>query len=168
MKIRESTLEDYPGLRHIAETKFGEDFADKDQFFERGSISLLVELDDTIVAYGTAGIVTEDDHPELEAHLTEKTGMLHSVAVLPEYEGRGIASALAKERVERLKALGCDSIIATAWRSKQYGVHVGRILERLGFEPVEELLKYWEGNDCVYCGDYCECDAVVYKLQFGR
>ena len=166
MIIRAARPEDYPSLKHIAEVKFGKDFAGEDQFFENGLLCLVAEIDGTVVAYATACIVDSETKSHLEEYFDGKTGLLSSLAVLPEFERRKIGTMLAKERVKRLKEVGCDSVIATAWRSEEGGVHVGKILDRLGFKPIDELLKYWEGNDCVFCGDYCTCDAVVYKLKF--
>ena len=166
IKIRESTEKDFQSLMEIAVAKLGVDFATYEQFYERGSISLVAECDNKVVAYGTAAIISEEVHPELAEYMSGKTGMLCTVAVANGYEGRGIASRLADERLQKLKSMGCDTILVTAWRSQTHGIHVEKILDRLGFEIVEELSEYWKGYSCSHCGENnCTCDAVIFRLE---
>lgn len=164
LMIRKSRRKDYPSLKQIAEMKFGQDFSEEEEFFEDTDISLVVEVDGEIAAFGTAGMITEEDHPELSEHMGQKTGMLFRVAVSPKFERQGIASQLAKERIEFLEQMGCDVILATAWATNGVA-HVGKILERNGFEKVGEIPNYWEEFGCVRCGEKCSCTAVIFKLN---
>lgn len=96
-------------------------------------------------------------------------GFLKTVCVEPDFQGRGVATALIKECLNNLVTLGAETLICIAWKRPD-GVSIGGILSKLGFHEWITLDKFWAEESeslnysCPVCGDPpCNCSAVIYK-----
>ena len=87
-------------------------------------------------------------------------GEIRSLAVLPEYRGRGIGSTLTKTCLEEAKVLGLNEIFCLTLRPEFF--------QRFGFKVVhrDELLPIvWA--DCVNCVKFPDCDELPMLLELG-
>ncbi len=91
----------------------------------------------------------------------EDFGEIRSVAVLPEFQKKGMGSDLVKKCLEEAEAIGLKKIFALTTRPDFF--------ERLGFRkfPKEELPPHiWsECKDCIKYPDFC--DEVSMLLELG-
>ncbi len=91
----------------------------------------------------------------------EDFGEIRSVAVLPEFQKKGMGSDLVKNCLEEAKVIGLKKIFALTTRPDFF--------KRLGFRkfPKEELpLHIWsECKDCIKYPDFC--DEVPMLLELG-
>jgi putative acetyltransferase len=109
MKIRTATQDDADAVRRVHLTSFPEGERDLvsrlavDLLFEEASppiLSLVSEGDDTVVGHVAFSPVTRRDTKEHIGYI------LAPLAVIPDYQKRGIASQLIENGIERLSALG--------------------------------------------------------------
>lgn len=87
---------------------------------------------------------------------------IRSLAVRPEYEGKGIGRALTEVCIARAKAVPIRRVFALTYKPGFF--------ERLGFHVVDRLTlpeKVWK--DCRQCSkwDYCDEAAVLLDLAQG-
>lgn len=93
-------------------------------------------------------------------------------AVAAAFKGRGIANLLVKEGLaflsHRAQVVVCD-----AWKSSF--THIGKILERNGYQVIKEVPDYWHRESlqqqyqCAVCGTPpCRCTAVFYAKFFDK
>jgi GNAT superfamily N-acetyltransferase len=95
-------------------------------------------------------------------------GLLKTVCVEPDSQGRGVATILIKECLNNLVTLGAETLISIAWKSSA-GVQIGGVLSKLGFREWITLDKFWaeesisQNFSCPVCGNPpCSCSAVIY------
>jgi putative acetyltransferase len=114
MKIRKATQNDADAIRsvHLAAFPEGERDLISDvavaMLFEEASppvLSLVAEVDDTIIGHVTFSPVTSRDTMEHLGYI------LAPLAVSPDHQKRGIASQLIKNGVERLSELGSGVLL---------------------------------------------------------
>lgn len=95
--------------------------------------------------------------------------LLHSVAVSPEHQGKGVASALVREIVSTLQRQGVETVVSVGWTDEE-GCHIQGALERGGFLPCGDILGYWTEDSiekkyqCPSCGFPCNCTARIFGL----
>lgn len=83
---------------------------------------------------------------------------IRSLAVWPEYEGRGIGRAVTEACIARAKALSMKRVFALTYKPTFF--------ERLGFRVVDKLTlpeKVWK--DCFKCCKLYYCDEVAVLLE---
>ncbi len=71
-------------------------------------------------------------------------GRIHWVAVLPEFQGRGLAKALTSEVCQRFQKLGYNKALVTTENFRLNAIHIYR---KFGFEPFprnETEKQFWE------------------------
>lgn len=161
--IEQTKTEDYPEIEKITNLVLGSHDP------ENIEIKVHIRVNGKIIGFGTAGaakskmIQTISDvlFDEIGDLSVWKIGCLSRVAVLPEHRGNGYASILVEERIKRLKDLGYNQVVASAWRSPK-GVHVAGILNRHGFKKLVEVDNYWKDMYCVSCEGLCRCQAVFF------
>lgn len=130
MIIRPATRDDRSGIVALWETVFPDDPPHNapqkilDAMLAVDEGILLIALDgDTVIGTTFAGF---DGH----------RGWLHKVAVVPQYQRRGIASALVRQATLKLRAIGCTKVnLQIRATNKQ----VRRFYESLGFKIEERL-----------------------------
>ena len=94
-------------------------------------------------------------------------GILKCVVVHPQYRGEGIAKELTKIRLEYLKNQGCKYVKSYAWVRPDGSCPSCGILEKNGFEVIDELNGYYSRfkHKCPYCDKDCKCSARVYQKE---
>lgn len=96
-----------------------------------------------------------------------RTGLIKSIAVAPEYRGRGVAKALIQRGLRELAAHGAERCYSLAWESARDGCMLCGALTAAGFERVALLERFWyqdsltRGYVCPACGHPCVCAAWV-------
>ena len=101
------------------------------------------------------------------------TAYVRTVAVSPDYSGRGIGTALIAKSVEYLKSVGAKKIMSPLWKHDGI-VNSDVIFRRNGFLPVREIPDYWyadsiaKGYSCPVCGKGCHCTCVMYELTMNN
>ena len=130
MVIRPATRDDRSGIVALWEAVFPDDPPHNapqkvlDAMLAVGEDMLLIALDENAVIGTTfAGF---DGH----------RGWLHKVAVLPQYQRRGVASALVRRATHKLCAIGCTKVNL---QIRATNTQVRRFYESLGFDIEERL-----------------------------
>lgn len=90
----------------------------------------------------------------------EDLAEVRSLAVDPDFGGRGIGRALVEACVTEGRSLGLKQLFALTYQPEFFS--------RLGFEPVEKSdlpQKIW--RDCMKCAKFPDCDelAFIFALQ---
>ncbi len=90
--------------------------------------------------------------------------------VAPEHQGKGIGTTLLRTVHDTIIGRGADKLIVTFKRGPT-SAHVGRLMEKLGFEFWLKLETYWKARcdlgefACVDRGETCTCEAVFYRKR---
>ncbi len=111
------------------------------------------------------------NNPEVASRIarsSELTGLIKTVAVDKNYQGRGVGMNLIKDAISELQNKNIHTIFTIAWKSK-YGTNLKGILMRLDFKEIIEIPEYWkessikENFECPVCRKPpCSCSAVIY------
>lgn len=101
--------------------------------------------------------------------LAQQIGVLKTVAVSKDAQGRGLGTALVEACLAEFRSRGVQAVYSVAWKS-QGKVNIQGVLERASFAPFAEVPDYWReeslalGYDCPSCGaPPCQCSAVMYS-----
>jgi GNAT superfamily N-acetyltransferase len=133
-----------------------------------------------IAGAATASIVPHRDLPDsfpkgqehvlrqlpLSSH-HENVGLIQAVAVSSLYRERGIATQLTRSAMDWLRERQATIALSFGWKSPE-GCHIGGVFESCGFNPVQEVERFWlddsrdAGYSCPSCGDICRCAAVIF------
>jgi putative acetyltransferase len=124
VRIREEEITDKPGVRLVNEAAFATKaeayLVDTLREQVRPIVSLVAEEQGAIVGHILFSPVTLGDYPEL------KIMGLAPMAVMPEYQNRGIGSALVRAGLEACERLGFGAVVVLG--HPQY-------YPRFGFQP---------------------------------
>ena len=136
--FREMTLADIKTVAEIDEICFDEDGWDEDFFLEElrdeHSDYIVGEIEGKIIA--CAGI---------KIYLDEAEGM--TIAVLPEFQGRGIGKKILTEIIKIAKRRGAKSMIFEVRVSNVPALH---IYQKFGFKIVGRIKRYYmSGEDAL-------------------
>jgi GNAT superfamily N-acetyltransferase len=91
--------------------------------------------------------------------------------VNPDYQGKGIGSALLRLSSEEAKKQGCSAGLAHIWLASP-GNSAYKYFSKCGGKLVKEHPNKWQhlsindGYDCPVCGDLCTCTAAEMLLRF--
>lgn len=158
IRIRNLEQSDINEILAISDAQLGENY---------------ITIDD-LTGYHT--IVAEDDEQCscvgfcLSYVSQDGTAYVRTVAVSPDYMGRGIGTALVAKSVEYLKDNDAKTILSPLWKHEG-GVNSDVIFRRNGFVPKQEIPDYWyadsleKGYTCPVCGKGCHCSCVMYELM---
>ncbi len=97
-------------------------------------------------------------------------GVIQTVVVAPEYQGKGIGTRLLRVVHDTIVGIGADKLIVTFKRGST-STHVGRLMERLDFEFWLKLDTYWKTRcdlgdfTCVDRDKTCTCEAIFYRKR---
>ena len=109
MRIREEEEKDRPAVRGLVSAEFdtgGEaDLVEALRAEADPRISLVAEENGTIIGHVMFSPVTVDEHPD------EKLMGLAPLAVLYDYQNRGVGSQLVRAGLERCRALGVSGVV---------------------------------------------------------
>jgi ribosomal protein S18 acetylase RimI-like enzyme len=95
-------------------------------------------------------------------------GLIKSVAVAPEFQGRGIGTQLVKDAIKKLEEHGAEAFYALGWVSKERGCHIQGVLEALDFRMISQFDCFWYkdsieyGYSCPSCGHPCQCSTRLF------
>lgn len=85
---------------------------------------------------------------KFERFRVKKAGHVISIAVLPEYRGRGIATALLKKAMNALRSeYGCDEVFLEVRVSNLQAIS---LYEKLGFSKVDVVKRYYVDGEDAY------------------
>jgi len=177
----------WPQIRAVATSVFGPGyFKDIQQELKDGEKNFVIAVrhknDDAVIGFAAGYILPENEltkllgglpvslNSELKAQDVDGTiGVLKSIAVLKEYHGRGVGYGLFLEAQNRLKALGANSVVVPAWKSRSK-FNLNGILEKFGYSLLYTNPTYWaSGCDAkeFICPERtekgCHCQAVFYS-----
>lgn len=155
---------------------------DLQQYVDKSSTRALVALDDA----GVVGAVTADlldsqdglldlvpaDQRDAFVRLVPETkfsrlGYLHSVAVDPSSQGRGIGTSLVRAMTEELWSAGVTTVVSVGWTDHE-GCHIEGPFTALGYAARGDIDGYWTQDSvvksyaCPTCGNPCTCTARVF------
>lgn len=112
-------------------------------------------------------LADEEDLPEGLKH-ADTVGVVRTISVREEYQGRGIGTDLVGSCVDECQASGCGVVCSVGWEDDGE-VNIGGIMQRLGFSKVDRYESYWhedsleKGYECETCGEPpCNCPAVLF------
>jgi amino-acid N-acetyltransferase len=91
---------------------------------------------------------------ELTPQLTE----VRSLAVDPDYQGRGLGSRIVGELVEMARAAGYDQVCALTLREGFFNAQGFETVDRWALAP-----KIW--HECVYCPKFRACDEIAVLMN---
>lgn len=150
--IRKARIKDVPAIRQILRR-----FAAKGELLPRTLAELYSLIRDYYVYQETpdspiAGICA--------LHVCwDALGELRSVAVVEEYQGRGIGSRLVETCLSEAITLGLEQVFVLTYRPSFFA--------RFGFEIIDKnQLPHIVWADCVRCPKFPECDEVAMLLKF--
>ena len=140
MKVRRATIEDYPALQSIDRVAFGDhamDVFSLRQWMELfPSLARIATLDSRVVGFTLGGVSCPDG-----------VGLIASVAVLPEFRGRGLGRDLTEDLLDRLHEIGVDRVRLTVAPDNETALAMYR---SLGFRATGSVLGYFgPGRDRV-------------------
>lgn len=120
---------------------------------------------------GLLQLVPTDQHDVFMSLVPEarysKIGYLHSVAVDPASQGRGIGTALVRSMTETLWEAGANTIVSVGWTDHE-GCHIEGPFTALGYVSKGDMGGYWTEDSktkeysCPTCGNPCECTARLF------
>jgi len=88
----------------------------------------------------------------------EDLAEIKSLAVLPEYQGKGIGRKIVEKCIEDAKELGIKKVFALTY--------VPEFFHRLGFKTVDKSLfpqKVW--TECIHCVKFNDCKEIPVMLE---
>ncbi|WP_456384865.1 N-acetyltransferase [Persephonella sp.] len=90
----------------------------------------------------------------------EDLAEIKSLAILPEYQNRGIGRQIVQACIQEAKQLGIKKVFALTY--------VPSFFEKLGFKVVDKSefpQKVW--TECIHCVKFNECKEVPVLLEIG-
>ena len=164
---------DIPEAVRISKVQLGIDYLDEGDFEDAmsdpGQFCIVAEEDGRVAGFAICQVFGPElegeklmlpDCPERDMVMsTPLTGLLDSVAVSAEFNGRGIGTELGRRCVSEMRRRGCGIVCAMAWKNIHGVTNIARVLERLGLQETVAIQGYWnlmvdspEGHDCPICG----------------
>lgn len=150
MRIKKAKVEDAKAI-HLLVNKF----AKKDEMLPRSLNEIYENIRDFFICTEKEKIMGAAALHILWEDLAE----IRSVAVLEEYQGRGIGKKLIEQCLKEARIIGVKKVFALTYNPEFF--------KRLGFEDIDKNSlpqKIW--GDCIKCPLFPECDevAVVFEL----
>ncbi len=166
-------------LRWIIDAQIGRGYVEVEQLRDPLRLIYAGKFYDTVVGVGMGKLFPvstllerlqlEDAAAISQLEQLGRIGLIETVATAPGYEGFGIGCQVTTKLITELEARGAGFFVVIAWKSPDRGVHIGGILDRLGFSAVAEVPEFWREDSlarhtcCSYCGSPpCTCTAVIY------
>ena len=158
IRIRDLQQADIDEILAIADAQLGEKYITVDDLY-----ACNVFVAEHVEMQKCAGFCLSYVGQEGEAYV-------RTVAVSPDFSGRGIGTDLVAKSVEYLKRVGAKKIMSPLWKHDGI-VNSDVIFRRNGFLPLREIPDYWyadsiaKGYSCPVCGKGCHCTCVLYELK---
>jgi amino-acid N-acetyltransferase len=150
--IRKARIADVREIRKILR-----EFAEKGQLLARTMAELYSQVRDYYV-------YQENDHSPIigisALHVCwEALGELRSVAVLENYQDKGVGTRLVETCLSEAITLGLEQVFVLTYQPDFFA--------RFGFEVVDKnVLPHIVWADCVRCTKFPECDEIAMLLKF--
>lgn len=147
----------------------------------QSSFYVCVSPDDEVAAFAYGEVLpagglnkflegrVSDIPPDLAKADTEGViGVIETIAVAPEHQGKGLGTKLLSILHDQLVGLGGDKLIASFKRGPS-SRNVDKVMAKHGFEPWLELDSYLKERcdsgafGCVDRTDRCNCKALFFK-----
>jgi ribosomal protein S18 acetylase RimI-like enzyme len=117
----------------------------EDLLAKPGTLLLLASIDDRVIGYGLAHVMTVEDTWVADTWVTgERIGEIESLSVLPEFRGSGLGTHLLTQLEEHLRASGVDDLVLGVLPGNRDAL---RLYERLGYRPTWLYLSKFTGRD---------------------
>lgn len=184
--VRLALPEDWPAVQQIADTQFGAEYLTEDAWDDvankpNSGFGLVAQSGDTIIGFAfnwclpptllSGSILRLPVPTDWELTLRTIVGLLKTVAVAPDAQHQGAATALVSASLDVMGQRGIDHVVSTTWLRKT-GSPIGGVLARAGFEPYARVEGYWAGKTerravhCPECGaPPCSCPAAVWSRK---
>ena len=105
--------------------------------------------------------------------VSDKIGVVRTVAVKEELHGQGIGTELVKKCIEQCVSDNATVLCSVGWKEGG-SVNIGGIMNHFGFSEEIEIEEYWyeesidRGYLCESCGEPpCTCSAVLFARYPG-
>ena len=145
MRIRKATLKDAKSIQTVIDK-----FAKKDKMLPRSLSEIYENIRDFFICQDKGKIIGISALHILWENLAE----IRSVAVLQEYQNKGIGKKLVEQCLKEVKALGVKKIFALTYNPEFF--------RKLGFKDIDKNAlpqKIW--GDCLRCPKFPECEEVA-------
>lgn len=182
-KIRIANLQDAEKILAISHQVLGENYLTLGALQETKKQFLVAEKNEQIIGFAGLHFVSVaylryllKKHPIQLPDLNEEMLLckMNTLAVLPEFQRRGIGKQLHLARLELAENLGYKHFFLMAWKHPQQGIQAEKLLLQTNFEKVIELPNFWyqesllQHYECAACGNPCGCTAVLFLRGFSR
>lgn len=103
-----------------------------------------------------------------ERYVDGPVGLLKTMAVDPNFRGRGFGRKLTQLSIAQFRDWGAHNAYAFGWTDHE-GCHIQSTLESCDFEELSHLENYYrqssieQGFDCPTCGNPCECSIRLFE-----
>ncbi|MBN2468118.1 MAG: N-acetyltransferase [Deltaproteobacteria bacterium] len=152
IRVRKARIADVKGI-HALLTKYGKE----NQLLSRSLSELYDQLRDFFVC--------EDEEAQYKLlgmcamHICwEDIAEIRSLAVWPEYQGKGIGSKLVDACLSEAVTIGIYKIFVLTYKPSFF--------ERIGFEGIDKAeLPHKVWADCLKCPKFPDCDEVALLLS---
>ncbi len=145
MQIRKATIKDARDIHGLINK-----FAKKDKMLPRSLNEIYENIRDFFVCTEKGKIIGVSALHVLWDNLAE----LRSIAVLKEYQRKGIGRRLIRQCIKEAKMLGVKRVFALTYNSEFF--------KELGFKEIDKNSlpqKIW--GDCLKCPKFPECDELA-------
>jgi amino-acid N-acetyltransferase len=150
MKIRKAVMSDVEEIYHLIHQ-----YAEEGLLLSRSRLSLYENLQSLTVAEENKRVIGVAGLHILWSDLAE----IRSLAIAPDYKGRGIGKQLVIRLIEEAEALGIARVFALTYQVAFF--------EKCGFQLIQKdslPQKVWK--DCMNCKKFPTCDeiAMIYYI----
>lgn len=145
MRIRKAIIRDAKDIHSIINR-----FAKRDKMLPRSLNEIYENIRDFFVCTERGGIIGVSALHVLWDNLAE----IRSIAVLKEYQGKGIGRRLIRQCIKEAKKLGVMRVFALTYNPEFF--------KDLGFKEIDKNSlpqKIW--GDCLKCPKFPECDEIA-------
>lgn len=176
LKISKVSKETAAACMAIAEVQLGKDYIPEKDFLNDDFHCVYGRMERDIVGFAIGKSLDRQDFinkfPKVAERLpnilpwADTVGMVSSVAIRQDCQGRGAGYALVQNVLQYLDAQSMTVMLG--WSAPD-GVHIAGIAHALGFTEKAIIAEYWhddslsKGYRCPVCGSPpCHCSAVLY------
>lgn len=145
MRIRKATLKDAKSIQTVIDK-----FAKKDKMLPRSLSEIYENIRDFFICQDKGKIIGISALHILWENLAE----IRSVAVLQEYQNKGVGKKLVEQCLKEVKALRVKKVFALTYNPEFF--------RKLGFKDIDKNAlpqKIW--GDCLRCPKFPKCEEVA-------
>lgn len=149
LQIRKATIKDAPSIHSLVNK-----FAKKDEMLPRSLNEIYENIRDFFICEDNGEIIGTSAVHILWENLAE----IRSIAILKEYQQKGIGKKLIERCLKEAKALGVKRVFALTYNPMFF--------KKFGFKDIDKNTlpqKIW--SDCLKCPKFPKCEeAAVIKI----